>query len=237
MADDQPDVMEVDLTQEAVEEAAPAPVQLSPLPLNLLSTIKTAQAENGLRHGDYMRYRKHCASRLQSLYKVLKMQHGRTKYQKRKLDVHNVTDVRHLYVTLFSAERAWAYAMELKREAEARGEAGRVDPRKRHHLIGRLAKAVQWSSELVRLAAARSDTRGSLEAEAYCAWLGGCLLLERESDWEVALAKFSRAKKLWQELAKACGELEGQSLCLAQVEEMEPNIRYCTYRISRAGGA
>ncbi len=34
-------------------------------------------------------------SRLQSLYKVLKMQHGRTKYQKRKLDVHNITDVRY----------------------------------------------------------------------------------------------------------------------------------------------
>ena len=104
---------EVDLTKEGgeTEEQQPA----VPLSLNLLSTIKTAQAQNGLRHGDYMRYRyaigrrsslgraaegdlflrrKHCASKLQSLYKVLKMQHGRTKYVKRKLDVPNVTDVR-----------------------------------------------------------------------------------------------------------------------------------------------
>ncbi|EFJ53265.1 hypothetical protein VOLCADRAFT_102865 [Volvox carteri f. nagariensis] len=190
--------------------------------------------------------RKHCVSRLQTLYKVLKMQHGRTKYQKRKLDVHHITDVRHLHVPLFNAERAWAYAMELKKEAEARGggAAGGIDPRKRHHLIGRLAKAVLWASELARFAAARSDTQGALEAEAYCCWMGGNLLLERESDWELALAKFTRAKKLWQELAKACPNLEGQSLYLAQarrergrVEEMEPNIRYCNYRISRAGGA
>ncbi|GLC39232.1 hypothetical protein PLESTM_000866500 [Pleodorina starrii] len=239
MAEDQTETMDVDLTQTGAEETASAPAQLNPLPLALLSTIKTAQAQNGLRHGDYMRYRKHCASRLQSLFKVLKMHHGRTKYQKRKLDVHHITDVRHLYVPLFNAERAWAYAMELKKEAEARGggAGGGVDPRKRHHLVGRLAKAVLWASELARFAAARSDTRGSLEAEAYCCWMGGNLLLERESDWEMALAKFTRAKRLWQELAKVCPDLEGQSLCLAQVEEMEPNIRYCNYRISRAGGA
>ncbi|PNW81938.1 hypothetical protein CHLRE_06g267100v5 [Chlamydomonas reinhardtii] len=227
--------MEVDLTKEGgeTEEQQPA----VPLSLNLLSTIKTAQAQNGLRHGDYMRYRKHCASKLQSLYKVLKMQHGRTKYVKRKLDVPNVTDVRHLQVPLFSAERAWSQAMELKKEAEVRGSAGAADPRKRQHLIRRLSKAVLWATELARFAAERADTRGALEAEAYCSWMAGQLMLERESDWEAALAKFSRAKKLWQELAKACPDLEGQSLCLAQVEEMEPNIRYCNYRISRAGGA
>ncbi|PNH02715.1 putative signal recognition particle protein [Tetrabaena socialis] len=89
----EPESMEVDLTTGA-EGVEAAPALLGPLPLNLLSTIKAAQAQNGLRHGDYMRYRKHCASRLQSLYKLLKMQHGRTKYQKRKLDVHNITDVK-----------------------------------------------------------------------------------------------------------------------------------------------
>lgn len=41
---------------------------------------------------------------------------------------------------LFSAERAWAQAMELKKEAEAQGAGGAPDPRKRHHLIGRLTK-------------------------------------------------------------------------------------------------
>lgn len=40
------------------------------------------------------RRRRHCASRLQTLYKLLKMQHGRTKYQKRKLEVANIRDVK-----------------------------------------------------------------------------------------------------------------------------------------------
>lgn len=38
--------------------------------------------------------RRHCANKLQSLYKLLKMQHGRTKYIKRKLEVNSLTDAR-----------------------------------------------------------------------------------------------------------------------------------------------
>ncbi len=56
-----------------------------------------------------------------------------------------------------------------------------------------------WANELARFAAVRSDTRGALEAEAYAAWMGANLLLEKESDWEVALAKFTRAKWVWAE--------------------------------------
>lgn len=39
-----------------------------------------------------------------------------------------------------------------------------------------------------------SDTRSALEAEAYASWMGGNLLLEKESDWPKALALFTRAK-------------------------------------------
>lgn len=45
---------------------------------------------------------------------------------------------------LFSAERAWSQAMELKKEAEVRGSAGAADPRKRQHLIRRLSKVGRW---------------------------------------------------------------------------------------------
>ena len=38
-----------------VEEASPVP--LVQLTVDVLSTIKQAQAQNGLKHGDYMRYR------------------------------------------------------------------------------------------------------------------------------------------------------------------------------------
>ena len=55
---------------------------------------------------------------------------------------------RQLHIPLFSAERAWSYAMELKNLAEqnagaagsSAAEGGGVDLRKRNHLKRRLAK-------------------------------------------------------------------------------------------------
>lgn len=58
----------------------------------------------------------------------------------------------------------------------------------------RLAKAVWWSNELARLAAARCDTRTALEAEAYASLMAGHLGLEREADWKMTLARYTRAK-------------------------------------------
>jgi hypothetical protein len=79
--------------------------------------------------------------------------------------------------------------MELKKENEQQ-----VDLAKRRHAIKRLKKAAIWAAELVHFAAEVCDTRSALEAEAYACWLGGIVLLEKESDWEGALAKFGRAK-------------------------------------------
>jgi RNA-binding signal recognition particle 68 len=63
---------------------------------------------------------------------------------------------RYLHIPLMNAERAWAYAQDLKREVEA---AGGHAPDKRHHSIRRLTKAAMWAAELSRLAAARCDAR------------------------------------------------------------------------------
>jgi signal recognition particle subunit SRP68 len=96
---------------------------------------------------------------------------------------------RHLHIPLLSAERAWAHAMELKKETE-----DRVDSRKRHHSIRRFAKAAFWAAELACFAAATADTRSALEADAYSSWMTGNLLLEKESDWHKALGAYLRAK-------------------------------------------
>ncbi|MEW5308128.1 MAG: hypothetical protein WDW38_000108 [Sanguina aurantia] len=186
--------------------------------LSLLQTIRTAQSQNGLKHGDYSRYRRHCRSRLQALYKLLKMQHGRTKYQKRKMDVHSITNQQHLLVPLFSAERAWGYAMEIKKSLEG-GCAGRTQappPACTHPQgspLGCGAGQTQWvaigdpqwdvavwiirvrtlTSSLPslkpRFAVDKCDSRSSVEAEAYSSWLQGSLMVETEADWELALGK------------------------------------------------
>lgn len=63
---------------------------------------------------------------------------------------------RHLYIPLFNAERCWAYAMELKKEAEAKPEGAAP---KRNHLIRRLAKAqVQYALSCTMLQACLHHT-------------------------------------------------------------------------------
>jgi len=61
---------------------------------------------------------------------------------------------------LIDAERAWAYAMQLKSEAN-------TEPRKRFHMISRLRKAVQHANTLDRLCndSGLFDPRTKLEVE------------------------------------------------------------------------
>ena len=56
------------------------------------------------------------------------------------------------------------------------------------------AAAQVHAAELLRLANERCDARTCLEADAYASWMGGNVLLEKESDWEGALGRFLRAR-------------------------------------------
>uniref|UniRef100_A0A383WP02 Signal recognition particle subunit SRP68 n=1 Tax=Tetradesmus obliquus TaxID=3088 RepID=A0A383WP02_TETOB len=221
--------MEVDPQATDAPEETAAILQLQ---LNLLSVIKSAQLQNGLKHGDYGRYRQYCARRLRSLYKALKFLHGKGRYTKKKLDVPQVSDARHLQILLVCAERAWAHAMLLKQESQQDGAAA---AKKRHTALRRLRKASFWAGELSRIAGTVCDTRSAVEADAYAAWMSGNVLMETESDWQRALACYTRAKKLFTELARV-GDPESQALCGAMAEELAPALRYCNYQISRAGG-
>eukprot|EP00775_Hariotina_reticulata_P003191 gene3191-3469_t len=225
----------MDVDPPSAGQSADQPSVNLQLPLNILCTIKSAQLQNGLKHGDYARYRQYCARRLGSLYTAVKLLHGKGRYQKKKLDLQHVTDVRHLHIILMSAERCWSQAMQLKKESEGEGQSTTA-PRKRHHALRRLRKAAVWAAELARFAAACCDTRSALEAEAYSSWMAGNVLMEREADWEKVLATYSRARKLFTELSRV-GDPESQALCGAMVEELEPSLRYCQYQIERAGGA
>lgn len=62
-----------------------------------------------------------------------------------------------MQLLLFDAERAWAYAMELKANMAA-------EPRKRHHMVARLRKATRLVDQLEQLAATVTcDARTNLE--------------------------------------------------------------------------
>ncbi|PRW56110.1 Signal recognition particle subunit SRP68 isoform A [Chlorella sorokiniana] len=216
---------------EQTSTSQPAAPELPTLTLDVLQIVKDAQSLHGLKHSDYQRYRQYCSRRLRRIYKAVRFLHGRGRYQKKKLEPEAVKDVRHLHIPLVQAERAWAYAMDLKSQLEEQMQA-----QKRQHLIRRLAKAARHAVELVQLTAARCDARSQLEAEAYSLWMAGSLLLEKESDWEGALARFLRARKLFEELSKV-GSFEQQAVCKHFLDQVEPTIRYCQYQTSRKGGA
>ncbi|EFN58517.1 hypothetical protein CHLNCDRAFT_140581 [Chlorella variabilis] len=235
--------MEVDQASTSQPEVPELPV----LSLPVLQIVKDGQGLHGLKHSDYQRYRQaaidarppgtitpatqYCSRRLRRVYKGVKFLHGRGRYQKKKLEPEAIKDVRHLHIPLVQAERAWAYAMDLKSQLEQD-----MVPQKRQHLIRRLAKAARHAADLVALAAQRCDARTQLEAEAYSLWMAGSVLLEKESDWEGALARFLRARQLFEELAKV-GSFEQQGVCKHFLDQVDPTVRYCQYQISRKGGA
>ncbi|GBG75741.1 hypothetical protein CBR_g20988 [Chara braunii] len=199
------------------------------LSIPVLQTIKAAQAQHGLRHGDYQRYRRYCTARLRRLYKSLKFLHGRGKYVKKTIEPAMVADIRYLLIPLYCAERAWGYAMELKQLP------GGPSSRQRFHLIRRLTKAARWGDVLAALCSEKADSRTALEAEAYASWMWGNVKLEREDDWEGALVKFLRARTVYEQLGKV-GNMEHQVLCRQRVEELEPSVRYCNYKMGRSKG-
>ncbi|KAF5730997.1 Signal recognition particle-related / SRP-related isoform 1 [Tripterygium wilfordii] len=195
--------------------------------INVLQLLKFAQMQHGLRHGDYVRYRRYCTARLRRLYKSLKFTHGRGKYTRRAITESTVTEVRFLHLVLYTAERAWSHAMEKRQLPDG------PNARQRIYLIGRLRKAVKWATLFSQLCAVKGDSRTSLEAEAYASYMRGNLLFEQDQNWETALINFKSARAVYEELGKY-GDLENQVLCHERVEELEPSIRYCLHKIGES---
>lgn len=106
-----------------------------------------------------------------------------------------ISDPRVLEILLFDAERAWAYAMELKSSASQ-------EPRKKHHSIKRLIRASQIAQKLTRLVhdvvqgregANPKQVYTILSIEAYEKVMTGYVHLERQH-WSEAMTCFSSAK-------------------------------------------
>ncbi|VFQ98691.1 unnamed protein product, partial [Cuscuta campestris] len=105
--------------------------------------------------------------------------------------------------------------------------------RQRSYLIGRLRKAVKWATLFQELCAIKGDSRTSLEAEAYAAYMKGNLLFEQDKNWDIAVKCFKSARAVYEELGKY-GDLENQILCREHVEQLEPSIRYCLHKIGES---
>jgi signal recognition particle subunit SRP68 len=190
--------------------------------LAILSKIHSAQMQNGLRHGDYQRYRMYCSRRVRRIRKSLHFLHGKGRFHRKNIDVATVHSVAYLELVLFYAERCWGHAMQLKEEGEE-------NPRAKHHSFRRLVKAGKWAKLLSNLANATADERTKLEAEAYYSWMAGNILVEKEK-WQEASVHLIRAKTVYEQLARV-GDMEHQELCQQRVEEITPLMKWCAYQL------
>jgi signal recognition particle subunit SRP68 len=201
--------------------------------VTILRLIKDSQAQNGLRHNDYQRYRQYCSRRLHRLRRSLNFKHGKKRYQKKLLTADLVTDERFLHIPLVAAERCWSYAMQLKEEMVEQ-------PRKKHHMVQKMNKAARCAYELLKLCKERADERTQLEAEAYAAFMFGNVLLEKER-WKQAQMSFVKARNAYSELARLVPSSEDkaadtQKMFASMSDELTPSIMYCQYNAKKHGG-
>lgn len=77
----------------------------------------------------------------------------------KKITEERLSDVRYLHLPIYDAERCWAYAMQLKDQAN-------TEPRKQHHKTKKLKKAVQHAELLLQLCDSKKcDAMTKLEAQ------------------------------------------------------------------------
>ncbi|KAK2718222.1 signal recognition particle subunit SRP68-like [Artemia franciscana] len=194
------------------------------LSLPILKYVKTSQQQNGLKHGDYKRYSQYCARRIKRLRKALKLQQGdRRHFKKKDITAEMLKDERYLHLVLVDAERAWAYATDLKEESKN-------EPRKGHHVIKRLGKAVERSEHLEELCQSSSvDARSKLESQAYVNWLRGMYYFEREKFRE-AQEFLIRAKTFYENLTSIL-PYDESPLYAQKAEELIPLLRFCVFNL------
>ncbi|KAG0332628.1 signal recognition particle subunit srp68 [Podila horticola] len=199
--------------------------------LDILSLTSDARNAYGLRRQEYGRYRHHCTQRLHRIRKTLGFTHGKDKsFISRPITAETVTDEKYLHLVLFQAERAWGYAMEIKALSVALD-----DTRKQTHYMARLKKAAKLAQSLEDLCSSKAgkvDVRSTLDAQAYSALMSAYVLFEAQ-EWQGALEKFSAARAIYDKLSLA-GTSHQEALCHAALDEIDPNIRFCGYRLRLA---
>ena len=152
------------------------------------------------------------------------MQGEKKRFNKKDVTETILKDEKHLHIPLITAERAWAYYMQLKFESNA-------EPRKKFHMVNRLRKAKKYADQLEAISAEslRVDARTKLETKAYQCWLTGTLYFET-GKWAEAQSMLSQAKTIYDSLSQAVEEEEA-NLFKQKMDEITPSLRYCAYNI------
>ena len=195
----------------------------------ILKIIKVAQSQHGMRHASYNNYRNYCSRKIRRVkhalnFKNHKMEKKKEKYIKREMTAnHYKVKQEYLMIPLFSAERAWAHAMEMK-------ENNSNNKRVKHHIRRKMSKASAQSKLLFKFIQDSSDDKTQLEAQSYSLWMQGVYALEMKQ-WKESLTLLSSSQKLFEQL-KNIGDKEFQQICEERLSNIEPSIRFCNYHLN-----
>lgn len=199
--------------------------------LEILVTVKEAQGTNGLKHGDYKRYRQYCTRRVHRIRRATKLTQGRGRYVEKVIDESRVVkEPLALLIVLVLAERAWSAAMETKSGQVASAARGR------QNILRKLKKAVVYAGRLKELCGKVAEETTALEADAYAEWMEANLRLE-QGEWPKALHCFQTSSKIYESMASALAHTGATQVFHDRVEEIEPLIRFCKYNMAKTSNS
>lgn len=130
---------------------------------------------------------------------------------------------------LFEAERAWAYAQDLRDQYNEDSDNSGL----RSRGLGRAKRAVQWSqdlTELIKSLGPRVDAASKLEVAVYGILTKASLAFDK-SDWLSSLEHLSVARHLLAALAEHSGDSRGEALANSFIDAGEAQMRFCAYQI------
>ncbi|CAI2354051.1 unnamed protein product [Caenorhabditis sp. 36 PRJEB53466] len=213
--------------------------ELQPFPtVHILQVVKDAQQQHGLRHGDYPRYRKYCAAKLERMRKALKFtnthncqKRRQAKFQKKWLTVEALQTAQFLNFGIFEAERRYAEAMICKIAIEDNEDKAR----KKYSMTNSLRKAVLHAANLEKIVheSERCDAPTKLEAQAYAAWMRGMLAFESRN-WQKASDSLKLAKTVYEKLADATNNTTLSTIYKGRCREIQPQLRLCEFNAADA---
>lgn len=182
--------------------------------LALHAVLRGLQTQHGLRRGedegDFECYRQYCARRLRRLRRNVELSNGKMK----SILCRKVTattpqrTAEHVFILALLADRAWAYAMELKVRASLESKP-HVDSNERNRGMGRrhsrrrLTKAAAYGAMMRALCATMGDDMLARESDVYASWLEG-LELESKDDHGRAAEILENTRATYLALAQEC---------------------------------
>lgn len=212
--------------------------------LPIYEYVRDAQLQHGLKYDDHRQYRSYCSRRIHRIRRSLNVIQGiapsakaRHTRARKLINISNgmVLEAgeknreyaeRMLIIPLCLAERAWSYAMQLKQEVSE-------CPRRRFHLVRRLAKAAEYATRFEKLVydpESPCSERTKKEATAYAAYVNGLYKMEREN-WVGAKEDFHKSLVLYTTLSLSVRSETFLEQYRLRIDELRASLRFCIFSL------